>query len=119
VVCRMNPNAKLHWEPVSSSTSSDTANMLTSTQQHVSVPPTHQYLGAPSYPQYLAISSTPAAPPTPQARSLRLPLPIAPPVYQLPWISTPSGFAPSVPSPPVFLELMHCPLLMETVETLL
>jgi len=98
VVCRRNPNAKLRWEPVSSSASSGTANMLTSTQQHVSVPPSQQYLAAPSYPQYLAAPSTPAAPLTPHAGTLRLSQPTAPPVYPLPWTSSPTSFSPGVSS---------------------
>ena len=62
------------------------------------MPPSQQYLAAPSYPQYLAAPSTPAAPLTPHAGTLRLPQPTAPPVYPLPWTSSPTSFSPGVSS---------------------
>uniref|UniRef100_A0A0A9CRD4 Retrotransposon gag domain-containing protein n=1 Tax=Arundo donax TaxID=35708 RepID=A0A0A9CRD4_ARUDO len=99
VVCRKNPNGKLRWEPVSSSASSGTANMLTSTQQHLSVTPTQQYLSAPFYPQYLiAPTSALTTPLAPQFGALRLPQPPVPTTASLPGTSTPSGFTPGVSS---------------------
>ena len=38
VVCRRNPNGKLRWEPVTSSSSQGTINMMSSAEQQFSVP---------------------------------------------------------------------------------
>jgi hypothetical protein len=68
VVCRRNPNGKLRWEPVTSSSSQGTVNMMSSTEQQFSVPVppqqfyvprTSQFVSMQSFPQYLA-APTPA-----------------------------------------------------------
>jgi hypothetical protein len=44
VVCRRNPNGKLRWEPVTSSSSQGTVNMMSSAEQQFLVPlPPHQF----------------------------------------------------------------------------
>jgi hypothetical protein len=39
VVCRRNPNGKLNWEPVTSSSSQGTVNVMSIVEQQFSVPP--------------------------------------------------------------------------------
>jgi hypothetical protein len=52
VVCRRNPNGKLRWEPVTSSSSQGTFNMMSSVAQQFSIPlPPQQFyvLGTPQF----------------------------------------------------------------------
>jgi hypothetical protein len=76
VVCRRNPNGKLKWEPVTSSSSQGTINMMATTEQQFSVPQQFympgipQYLHVPFFPQCLA-APTPA-PTAPYHLSLEL-----------------------------------------------
>jgi hypothetical protein len=69
VVCRRNPNGKLRWEPVTSSSSQGTVNMMSSAEQQFSiplppqqfyVPRTSQFVLMQGFPQYLA-APTPAS----------------------------------------------------------
>jgi hypothetical protein len=85
VVCRRNPNEKLRWEPVTSSSSQGTINMMSSAEQQFSVPlhpqqfyvpGTSHFVPMQGFPQYL-VTPTPA-PTTPmssQFGALRLPHP--------------------------------------------
>jgi hypothetical protein len=78
VVCRRNPNGKLRWEPVTSSSSQSTVNMMSSAEQQFYVPRTSQFVAMQGFPQYLA-APTPA-PTTPMSSQLgapRLPHPTA------------------------------------------
>jgi hypothetical protein len=68
VVCRRNPNGKLRWEPVTSSSSQGTINMMSSTEKQFLVPPppqqfyvlgTPQFVPMQGFPQYL-FAPTPA-----------------------------------------------------------
>jgi hypothetical protein len=91
VVCRKNPNRKVKWELATPTTCSGTANMMTSSHQQFSVPPTEQYLPAPFHPQYMmAPNSTPM---TSYSGALRLPS--APAVPSLPWTDAPIGAMPN------------------------
>ena len=74
MVCRRNPNGKLRWEPVTSSSSQGTINMMSSVEQSFSVPLplqqfyvpwTSQFMPMQGFPQYLA-APTPA-PTTPMS----------------------------------------------------
>jgi hypothetical protein len=47
VVCRRNPNGKLKWELVTSSSSQGTVNMMSSAEQQLSVPPPLQQFYVP------------------------------------------------------------------------
>jgi hypothetical protein len=47
VVCRKNPNRKVKWELVTPTTSSGTANMMTSSHQQFFVPPTQLQFSVP------------------------------------------------------------------------
>jgi hypothetical protein len=87
VVCRKNPNSKVHWELVSTPASGGTAHMLTASEQHFSTPPVLPYLSAPFHPQYVtAPNYTLMAPYFGAPR-----LPSAPAVPSLPWTATPTG----------------------------
>jgi hypothetical protein len=102
VVCRRNPNGKLKWEPVTTSSSQGTINMMATTEQQFSVPPpqlqfymsgTPQYLSVPSFPQYLAAPTpAPTAPLPPQFGAPRLPQPATP------WGSSYVNFTPGASS---------------------
>jgi hypothetical protein len=68
VVCRRNPNGKLRWEPVTSSSSQGTVNMMSSAEQQFAVPlppqqfyvpGTSQFVAMQGFPQYL-VAPTPA-----------------------------------------------------------
>jgi hypothetical protein len=82
-VCRRNPNGKLRWEPVTSSSSQGTVNMMSSTEQQFSVPlPPQQFYvpGTPhfvpmqGFPHYLAAATLALATPIPsQFGAPRLP----------------------------------------------
>jgi rubrerythrin len=50
VVCRRNPNGKLKWEPVNSSSSQGTVNMMSSAKQQFSVSPPQQQFYMPGTP---------------------------------------------------------------------
>jgi hypothetical protein len=52
VVCRRNPNGKLKWEPMTSSSSQGTVNMMTTAEQQFSVPPPQQRFYMPGTPQF-------------------------------------------------------------------
>jgi hypothetical protein len=63
-VCRRNPNGKLRWELVTSSSSQGTVNMMSSAEQQYSVPLPPQQFYVPGisqfvpmqgFPQYLAM----------------------------------------------------------------
>jgi hypothetical protein len=47
VVCRKNPNGEVKWELVTPTTSSGTANMMTTSHQQFFVPPTQQQFSVP------------------------------------------------------------------------
>jgi hypothetical protein len=76
-VCRRNPNGKLRWEPVASSSSQGTVNMMSSVEQQFYVPGTPQFVPKQGFPQYLA-APTPASttPIPPQFGAPRLPHPL-------------------------------------------
>jgi hypothetical protein len=87
VVCRKNPNSKVHWELVSTPASGGTAHMLTASEQHFSTPPVLPYLSAPFHPQYVTAPNY-----TLMAPYFGAPcLPSAPAVPSLPWTATPTG----------------------------
>jgi hypothetical protein len=85
VVCRRNPNGKLRWEPVTSSSSQGTVNMMSSTEQQFLVPPpmrqfyvpvTSQFVPMQGFPQYLvAPIPAPTTPVPSQFGAPRLPHP--------------------------------------------
>jgi hypothetical protein len=87
VVCRRNPNGKLTWEPVTSSSSQGTINMMSSVEQQFSVPlPSHQFyvpgtsqfVPMQGFPQYLAVPTPALTTPIPsQFGAPRLPHPAA------------------------------------------
>jgi hypothetical protein len=87
VVCRRNPNGKLRWEPVTSSSSQGTINMMSSVEQQFSVPlppqqfyvpGTSQFVPMQGFPQYLAARTPPSTTPMPsQFGAPRLPHPTA------------------------------------------
>jgi hypothetical protein len=88
VVCRRNPNGRLKWEPVTSSSSQGTVNMMSSAEQQFSVPPPQQQFYMPGtlqfvpmlgFPQYLvAPTSAPTALVPSQLGAPRLPHPTTP-----------------------------------------
>jgi hypothetical protein len=59
VVCRRNPNGKLRWEPVTSSSSQGTINMMSSAEQQFSVPLPPQQLFVPGTSQFVPIQGFP------------------------------------------------------------
>jgi hypothetical protein len=67
VVCRRNPNGKLKWEPVTSSSLQGTVNMMTTAEQQFSVRPPQQRFYMPGTPQFLPMLGFPQflAAPTP------------------------------------------------------
>jgi hypothetical protein len=83
VVCRRNPNGKLRWEPVTSSSSQGTINMMSSAEQQFSVPlppqqffvpRTSQFVPMQGFPQYQATPTpTPSTPMPSQFGAPRLP----------------------------------------------
>jgi hypothetical protein len=84
VVCRRNPNGKLKWEPVTSSSSQGTVNVMsiakhqfyTTPQQQFYMPGTPQFLPMPGFPQYLAAPTPAPTTPVPsQFGAPRLPHP--------------------------------------------
>jgi hypothetical protein len=85
VVCRRNPNGKLKWEPVTSSSSHGTVNMMSSAEQQFSVPSpqkqfympgTPKFVPMPGLPQYLVAPTPAPTPPVPsQFGAPRLPHP--------------------------------------------
>ena len=87
VVCRRNPNGELRWEPVNSSSSQGTVNMMSSAEQQFSVPPPQQQFYMPGtthfmpmqgFPKYLAAPTpTPTTPMSSQFGAPRLPHPAA------------------------------------------
>jgi hypothetical protein len=87
VVCRRNPNGKLRWEPVTSSSSEGTVNMMSSAEQQflVPLPPqqfyvpgTSQFMPMQGFPQYLAAPTpAPTTPMPSQFGAPRLPHPSA------------------------------------------
>jgi hypothetical protein len=87
VVCRRNPNGKLRWEPVTSSSSQGTINMMSSAEQQFSVPlppqqlfvpGTSQFVPMQGFPQYQAAPTpTPSTPMSSQFGAPRLPHPAA------------------------------------------
>jgi hypothetical protein len=115
VVCRRNPNGKLRWEPVTSSSSQGTINMMSSVEQQFSiplppqqlyVPGTSQFMPMQGFPQYQATPTpAPSTPMLSQFGAPRLPLPVAQ------WGSS-INFTPGAPLLRVFLELMCYPLRM-------
>jgi hypothetical protein len=86
-VCNRNPNGKLRWEPVTSSSSQGTVNMMSSAEQQflVPLPPqqfyvpgTSQFVPMQGFPQYLAVPTpAPTTPMSSQFGALRLPHPAA------------------------------------------
>jgi hypothetical protein len=86
-VCRRNPNGKLRWEPVTSSSSQGTINMMSSAEQQFAVPlppqqfyvlGTSQFVAMQGFPQYLAVPTpTPTTPVLSQFGAPRLPHPTA------------------------------------------
>jgi hypothetical protein len=86
-VCRRNPNGKLRWEPVTSSSSQGTINMMSSVEQQFSVPlpsqqlfvpGTSQFVSMQGFPQYqVAPTPTPSTPMSSQFGAPRLPHPVA------------------------------------------
>jgi hypothetical protein len=88
VVCRRNPNGKLRWEPMTSSSSQGTINMMSSAEQQFSVPlppqqfyvpRTSQFVPMQGFPQYLAAPTpAPTTPMSSQFGAPRLPHPAAP-----------------------------------------
>jgi hypothetical protein len=88
VVCRRNPNGKLKWEPVTSSSSQGTVNMMSSVEQQFLVPPpprqfyvpgTSQFVPMQDFPQYLAVPTPAPTTPVPsQFGALCLPHPATP-----------------------------------------
>jgi hypothetical protein len=87
VVCRKNPNSKVHWELVFTPASGGAAHMLTTSEQHFLTPPALPYLPAPFHPQYVT---------TPNSTLMALysgapRLPSAPAVPSLLWTATPTG----------------------------
>jgi hypothetical protein len=87
VVCRRNPNGKLRWEPVTSSSSQGTVNMMSSAEQQFLVPlplqqfyvpRTSQFVLVQGFPQYLAAPTPTLTTPMPsQFGAPRLPHPVA------------------------------------------
>jgi hypothetical protein len=87
VVCRRNPNGKLRWEPMTSSSSQGTINMMSSAEQQFStplppqqfyVPGTSQFVPIQGFPQYLAVPTpAPTTPMSSQFGAPRLPHPAA------------------------------------------
>jgi hypothetical protein len=87
VVCRRNPNGKLRWEPVTSSSSQGTVNMMSSAEQQFAVPlppqqfyvpGTSQFVAMQGFPQYLvAPTPAPTTPVSSQFGAPRLPHPTA------------------------------------------
>jgi hypothetical protein len=82
VVCRRNPNGKLRWEPVTSSSSQGTINMMSSAEQQFSVPLPPQQLYVPGTSQFVPMQGFPQyqVAPTPmlsQFGAPRLPHPVA------------------------------------------
>ena len=118
MVCRRNPNGKLKWEPVTSSSSQGTVNMMATTEQNclyrpsatVYMPGTPQYLPMSGFPQYLAAPTPgPTDPLPPQFGVSRLPQPATPWDLLLLislWV---------LPLLPVFLEHMCYPLRMAEI----
>jgi hypothetical protein len=88
VVCRRNPNGKLKWELVTSSSSQGTVSVMSITEQSFSVPPPQQqfympgasqFVPMPGFPQYLAAPTpAPTAPVPSQFGAPRLPHPSTP-----------------------------------------
>jgi hypothetical protein len=115
VVCRRNPNGKLRWEPVTSSSSQGTINMMSSAEQQFSVPlppqqlfvpGTSQFVPMQGFPQYQAVSTpTPSTPMLSQFGAPRLPHPSAQ------WVLLLISLR-ELPLLRVFLELMCYPLRM-------
>jgi hypothetical protein len=66
-VCRRNPNGKLIWEPVTSSSSQGTVNVMSSAEQQFSVPPPPHQFYVPGTPQFVPMQGFPRhlAAPTP------------------------------------------------------
>jgi hypothetical protein len=87
VVCRRNPNGKLRWELVTSSSSQGTISMMSSAEQQFSVPLPPQQLYVPGtslfmpmqgFPQYLAAPTPASSTPMPsQFGAPCLPHPVA------------------------------------------
>jgi hypothetical protein len=87
VVCRRNPNGKLRWEPVTSSSSQGTINMMSSAEQQFSdplpsqqlyVPGISQFVPMQGFPQYQAAPTpAPSTPISSQFGAPRLPHPVA------------------------------------------
>jgi hypothetical protein len=85
VVCKRNPNGKLKWEPVTSSSSQGTINMMSSVEQQflVPLPPQQfyvpeisQFVPMQGFPQYLAAPTpAPTTPMPSQFGAPRLPHP--------------------------------------------
>jgi hypothetical protein len=59
VVCRRNPNGKLRWEPVTSSSSQGTVNMISSAEQQFAVPLPPQQFYVPGTSQFVAMQGFP------------------------------------------------------------
>jgi hypothetical protein len=59
VVCRRNPNGKLRWEPMASSSSQGTINMMSSAEQRFSVPLPPQQLFVPGTSQFVPMQGFP------------------------------------------------------------
>ena len=91
VVSRKNPNAKLRWEPVtSSSASSGTVQMMAvPPSAHLPVPPTQQCLLAPTT-QYLLPPPATSPAPVPQSGAYWLPNATTPSTPIFPWVPTPT-----------------------------
>jgi hypothetical protein len=86
VVCRRNPNGKLRWEPVTSSSSQGTVNMMSSAEQQFLVPLSPQQFFVPRTPQFVPMKSFPQflVAPTP---ALTTPIP---PQFGVPCLPHPS-----------------------------
>ena len=59
MVCRRNPNGKLRWEPIASSSSQGTINMMSSAEQQFSVPLPPQQLYVPGTSQFVPMQGFP------------------------------------------------------------
>jgi hypothetical protein len=59
VVCRRNPNGKLRWEPLTSSSSQGTVNIMSSAEKQFSVPLSPQQFYVPGTPQFVPMHCFP------------------------------------------------------------
>jgi hypothetical protein len=59
VVCKRNPNGKLRWQPVTSSSSQGTINMMSSVEQQFSVPLPPQQFYVPGTSQFVPMQGFP------------------------------------------------------------